>query len=106
MAWKACSLSSNSPDRDMTYAIGTRRWRMSLSFVIIRPILIPGRHRSRFMEMQLGGSIQASRRTRRLLDSGFAFGFWAACVVIAIASSIVITPRQYREAVNLTDPGL
>ncbi len=58
------------------------------------------------MHRRLGISIQASHRLQQLLDSGCAFGFWVVCVGVAIASTIVISPRQFHETVNLTDSGL
>ena len=44
-----------------------------------------------------------SNQIRAFLGSRWAVMFWAACVGVAIASSIVITPRQFDEAVSLTD---
>jgi signal transduction histidine kinase len=67
--------------------------------------LEPGRHRSQSMNMRLSVSIQASSRMQRLLNSGWVFWFWVTCTGVAIASAIVSSPRQYRETVNLTDPG-
>ena len=47
-----------------------------------------------------------SRQFRALLNSRWAVAFWVACVGLAIASSIVISPRQFDQAVNLSDPSI
>ena len=48
----------------------------------------------------------SSGRLQTWLNSWWAVAFWGACVGLAIASSIVISPRQFDEAVHLTDPSL
>lgn len=58
------------------------------------------------LEMQSRRLTAPSSQIRAFLNSRWAVVFWVACVCIAIASSIVVSPRQFDQAVHLSDPSI